>query len=90
MSTTYRRFGKRLFDSISSLIGIIILSPLFLLLAIIIKLSSRGPVFYSQVRLGKGFKPLSVKFRSMIVNDNSKHTLVTAKGDKRLQKLENC
>ena len=88
MSTIYRRFGKRLFDSISSLIGIIILSPLFLLLAIIIKLSSRGPVFYSQVRLGKGFKPFNMlKFRSMIVNDNSKHTLVTAKGDKRITKI---
>ena len=46
---------KRLFDIVASGIGLILLSPLFLVLAIWIKLDSKGPVFYRQVRVGKIF-----------------------------------
>jgi lipopolysaccharide/colanic/teichoic acid biosynthesis glycosyltransferase len=58
---------KRIFDIILSLIGLIILCPFFLAIAILIKLDSRGPVFYSQTRIGKNGKPFEMlKFRTMV------------------------
>lgn len=68
------RFLKRIFDFIASLIGLIILSPLFLVVAVVIKIEDpKGPVFYSQIRLGKKQKPFKMfKFRSMVV-DADKH-----------------
>ena len=57
---------KRLFDIVISGCGIIVLSPLFLVIAIWIKLDSKGPVFYRQVRVGKENKDFRIfKFRSM-------------------------
>lgn len=62
-------FFKRLFDFIASLLALIVLSPLFLFLAIKIKHEDGGPAFYSQERIGKNGKPFKMyKFRSMIVN----------------------
>lgn len=62
-------FVKRAFDIFVSLIGLIITLPFILLIAIIIKCSSKGPVFYKQERLGyKGKKFMLVKFRSMRVD----------------------
>lgn len=68
-------FLKRVFDVVMSALALLLLSPLFLVIAAGIKLSSRGPVFYKQVRIGKGGKPFSFyKFRSMHVgNDDSRH-----------------
>lgn len=68
------RGSKRIFDFVASLFGLIILSPLFLIVAIAIKMEDpKGPVFYSQVRLGKKQSPFKMyKFRSMIV-DADKH-----------------
>lgn len=64
------RFIKRGFDFIASLLGLIILSPLFLVIAIAIKVEDpKGSVFYSQIRLGKGEAPFKMyKFRSMVSN----------------------
>ncbi len=60
---------KRLFDLIFSSFGLTIFSPLLLAFAIIIKLTSPGPVFYRGVRAGKNFKPFRIfKFRSMVAN----------------------
>jgi lipopolysaccharide/colanic/teichoic acid biosynthesis glycosyltransferase len=57
---------KRLFDIVASGVGLILLSPVFLLLAIWIKTDSPGPVFYRQVRVGKDNKDFRIfKFRSM-------------------------
>ena len=59
---------KRLFDIVASGLGLIVLSPLFLILAIWIKLDSKGPVFYRQVRVGRYNKDFRIfKFRSMRV-----------------------
>ena len=68
------RMSKRIFDFVASLFGLTILSPLFLIVAIAIKVEDpKGPVFYSQVRLGKKQSPFKMyKFRSMIV-DADKH-----------------
>ncbi|VDH12689.1 priming glycosyltransferase [Lactiplantibacillus plantarum] len=64
------RFIKRVFDFVASLLGLIILSPLFLLIAIAIKIEDpKGAVFYSQTRLGRGEVPFKMyKFRSMVSN----------------------
>ena len=71
---------KRLFDIIASGLGLIILSPLFFILAIWIKLDSKGPVFYRQVRVGKDNKDFRIfKFRSMRVGSD-KGSLVTIGG----------
>lgn len=58
---------KRAFDFVTALLGLIILSPFFLLTAIAIKLESKGPVFYRGVRVGRYGKPFMIfKFRSMV------------------------
>lgn len=73
---------KRTFDFIISLIGIIVLSPLFLILSILIKLNSKGPVFYKQKRVsmdGKEF--FMIKFRSMRTDAEDRTGPVWAKAD---------
>ena len=71
---------KRLFDIIASGLGLLVLSPLFLILAIWIKLDSKGPVFYRQVRVGKDNKDFRIfKFRSMREGSDS-GSLVTIGG----------
>ena len=65
----WQRVVKRAFDIFASLLALIILSPVFLLCAIIVKATSPGPVFYAQERIGKGGKPFKMaKFRSMRVD----------------------
>ena len=71
---------KRLFDIVASVLGLIVLSPLFLILAIWIKCDSDGPVFYRQVRVGYKNKDFRIfKFRSMRVGAD-KGSLVTIGG----------
>ena len=71
---------KRIFDVIASGLGLIVLSPLFVILAIWIKLDSKGPVFYRQVRVGYKNKDFRIfKFRSMRVGAD-KGSLVTIGG----------
>lgn len=61
--------AKRFFDIVLSLCGLVILSPLFLITAVAIRLDSKGPAFYSQKRIGKNGKPFKMyKFRSMCVD----------------------
>ncbi|MBR5033773.1 MAG: sugar transferase [Bacteroidales bacterium] len=72
---------KRLFDIVASALGLIVLSPLFLILAVWIKLDSKGPVFYRQVRVGRHNKDFRIfKFRTMRLGADS-GSLVTI-GDK--------
>ena len=71
---------KRVFDIVASGLGLIVLSPLFLVLAIWIKLDTKGPVFYRQVRVGYKNKDFRIfKFRSMRVGAD-KGSLVTIGG----------
>ncbi|WP_455785960.1 sugar transferase [Butyricimonas faecihominis] len=71
---------KRIFDFIMSGLGLVCLSPLFLVLAIWIKCDSKGPVFYSQIRVGRGNKDIRLfKFRSMRP-DSDKLGLITVGG----------
>lgn len=78
---------KRLFDVLASGIGLLFLCPLFLLLAIWIKLDSKGPIFYRQIRVGRYNRDFRIfKFRSMRVGSD-KGSLVTIGGhDPRITK----
>lgn len=68
---------KRLFDLLVSVLGLLLLSPVFLILAILIKLDSPGPVFYVQERVGQDFALFKLfKFRTMRV-DADKYTAIT-------------
>ena len=80
-------FWKRVFDIFVSALMLVILSPLFLILAIAIKIDSKGPVFYRQERVtqyGKHFKIF--KFRSMVV-DADKGSQVTVDQDSRITRM---
>ena len=78
---------KRLFDIIFSFLGLILLLPIFIIVSILIKVDSSGPIFFLQERVGlygKYFK--IIKFRSMKVNHNDSLT-VTLKNDKRITRI---
>lgn len=69
----YKSFLKRFIDIVISLLVLVVLSPVFLITAIAIKLNSKGPVIFKQRRLGLGGKEFNIyKFRSMV--QNAEHT----------------
>lgn len=81
-------FFKRVFDVIASAIMLVLFSPLFLILAIAIKIDSPGPVFFRQERVtqyGRHFRIF--KFRSMIQNADKKGSSVTVGGDSRITRV---
>ena len=79
---------KRIFDFVVSLIGSIILSLLFLIVAILIKLDSRGPVFFKQIRVGKDGKTFNIlKYRTMIVDAEKYGKQITVGDDLRITKI---
>jgi len=81
-------FFKRVFDIVISLLMLIVLSPVFLILAIAIKVDSKGPVFYRQTRVTQYCKEFKIhKFRSMCDGADKKGTLVTVSGDSRVTKV---
>ena len=80
--------SKRIFDLFFSLAGLLVLSPLFLVLAIAAKLSSHGPVLFRQQRVGLAGQPFHIiKFRSMVVNGEKLGLAVTREGDPRITAL---
>lgn len=85
----YRKFGKRAIDTVFSLLALVILSPLLLITAIAIKLSSPGSVLFKQQRLGLHGKEFTIyKFRSMAVG--AEHTgsgVYSEKGDPRVSTI---
>ena len=82
-------FFKRFFDFLLSLLGLIILSPFFIIIAIIIKCDSKGPVFFKQDRRTKNGKIFKMyKFRSMVVNAEQQGAgLFNYKDDPRVTKV---
>ena len=80
-------FFKRVFDIVVSFLMLFILSPLFLILAVAIKIDSHGPVFYRQVRVtqyDRKFRIFKVRSR---VQDADKGSLVTVQGDARITRV---
>ena len=81
-------FFKRVFDLVMSVIGLIVFSPVYLILAIAIKLDSPGPVFYRQERVTQYGRRFRIhKFRTMVQNADKVGTAVTVDGDLRITKL---
>ena len=81
---------KRLFDIIFSFLGLILVSPLFLVIAVLIKRESLGPVFYRGIRIGKSGKEFRIfKFRTMVVGAEKLGGPSTAGDDPRLLKIGN-
>lgn len=79
---------KRIFDLLVSFFGLIILSPLFLLIALLVKISSPGPVFFRGKRIGKGGKPFLIyKFRTMVKDAEKLGGPSTPIDDPRLTKI---
>ncbi len=76
---------KRIVDVLGASAGLVVLSPLFLALAILIKLSDGGPVFFLQERIGKGGRPFRLrKFRTMVPNAERIGGQLTVGGDARI------
>ncbi len=84
------RIAKRVFDAVAATFGLMLTGPIMLLTAIVVKLDSPGPAFYSQIRVGERGKPFSIhKFRSMRT-DAEKHGAVWAKqNDDRVTRVGN-
>ena len=79
---------KRLFDILFSFLGLLTTLPFLLIIALIIKLSSKGPVFYRGERIGKNGKPFRIfKFRTMVINADKMGGPSTANDDPRLLKI---
>jgi len=87
---TVNLFLKRFFDILCSGLGLIIASPFILIIAILVRTSSKGPIFFLQERLGRKGKVFKIiKFRTMVVNAENMGTGVkeTGKSDPRITKI---
>jgi lipopolysaccharide/colanic/teichoic acid biosynthesis glycosyltransferase len=83
-----QHISRRCLDVAGSVLGLVVLSPLFVLIALGIKLESKGPVFYRASRLGRFGKPFSMlKFRSMKINADRTGAPITPNGDPRVTRL---
>lgn len=86
--TFYARFGKRAFDMCAVLASTFISVPLICIVAVCIALTSKGPVFFSQERMGKKFSRFKLfKFRTMVVDAADRGPLVTKGSDPRITKV---
>jgi lipopolysaccharide/colanic/teichoic acid biosynthesis glycosyltransferase len=79
---------KRLFDLVVSTAGLLVLLPVFLVVAMAIKLDSSGPIFFRQWRMGKGFCPFIIyKFRTMVADAAARGTSITVGRDPRITRV---
>ncbi len=79
---------KRIFDIVVSFVGLVILSPLFLILAIAIARDSKGPVFFKQTRVGRNEVPFKIyKFRTMVEDAEARGMQLTVGDDSRITKV---
>ncbi len=86
--TLVERAAKRTLDIVLSAVGLVALSPLFVIVAIIIRLEGPGPVFFFQRRLGFNQKPFRIyKFRTMSVLEDGDHVAQATQGDARITRV---
>jgi len=79
---------KRFLDIFISTIGIIFLLPIFITIGILIKLDSKGPIFFKQIRIGKDEKPFFIyKFRTMKMDATQQGPSITKRDDPRITKI---
>ena len=80
--------SKRLFDLVFSVIGIILLSPILIVIAILIKLDSKGPILFIQGRVGKNNQDFNIyKFRTMRIQSDKKGLLTLGNHDSRITSI---
>lgn len=88
MPDWYVYWGKRALDCLASTLGLVLLSPFLLAIALAIRLTSPGPAFFGHVRVGRGGKLFHTwKFRSMIAGADKLGPSVTASGDPRITRI---
>jgi lipopolysaccharide/colanic/teichoic acid biosynthesis glycosyltransferase len=86
--TFYTRVGKRALDLSGAIFGVVALAPLFVIIAALVKATSRGPVFFRQVRVGQLGKPFRIfKFRSMMSGGSGRGASLTTASDPRVTPL---
>ena len=79
--------AKRVFDLFFTVLGMILLLPVYMFVALWIKIDSSGPVFFRQERIGKNGVPFQIfKFRTMVVDAESRGTRLTVANDSRITK----
>jgi lipopolysaccharide/colanic/teichoic acid biosynthesis glycosyltransferase len=79
---------KRLFDLVMAVLGLMLLFPVLLLVALLIKLDSPGPIFFRQERIGKQLRPFVIyKFRTMTLDASRKGGLITVGADPRITRI---
>ncbi len=84
----WQRTFKRLIDIIASSIALIVLIPVFIVLAILVKMSSPGPIFFTQKRIGKNGIPFNIiKFRTMYQNSEKNGPQLSSSNDPRITKI---
>lgn len=84
----YKNSFKRIFDLVASLVGVMMLIPIIIPIIIWIKLSSKGPLFFVQKRVGKNFEEFNLyKFRSMVIDAQNIGPSVTSGDDPRITKV---
>lgn len=87
-SKKFSLFLKRGFDIFASALGLIILSPILIIVSLIIALTSKGGVFFRQTRVGKNGREFRIfKFRTMVVDAESKGMQITVGADNRITKI---
>ena len=85
---TFNKVVKRIFDLICSTLGLIVLSPVLIVIAIKIKLGSDGPVFFKQIRIGENNREFEIlKFRTMVVDAEKLGRQITVGNDSRITKI---
>ena len=79
---------KRAFDYLVAVIGLVLLFPLFVVVGILIKVDSSGPIFFRQERIGKGFRPFLIyKFRTMVEDAARRGAAITVGADPRITRV---
>ncbi len=84
----YTKYGKRIFDFSISFLALSLISPIFFLIGILIKIESSGPIFFTQVRIGQNFCKFRLyKFRTMVQNAPLIGPSITRRGDPRVTNI---
>lgn len=88
LNECYRKYGKRAFDLCAGIFGLVLVSPLFVIIAGLVKASDGGPIFYRQKRIGRYFRPfVLLKFRSMTVDAERSGPQITVRNDHRITSI---
>ncbi len=84
----WQRSVKRVIDIVVSLVSLLVFTPMFIVLAILVKTSSSGPVFFLQERIGKNGRPFQIiKFRTMVVNAEASGPQLSSSNDPRITSI---